>query len=396
MHPIINNIQQKFEQTFLETPLIIRAPGRVNLIGEHTDYNNGFVLPAAINKAIYLGMSARKDDRIELVAIDLNESYAGSISKIEQNKQHWTLYILGVVDQLQKAGIKVGGFNCIFSGDIPLGAGLSSSAALECGVIYGLNELFSLGLEKVHMVKLAQAAENEFVGVQCGIMDQFASMMGRKNSVIQLDCRSLAYSYNPIEMDGIDIVLFDSCVSHSLASSEYNTRRLQCEQGVKLVQQKYPEVLSLRDATQPMLDELVKDQDPVVYRRCRFVVQENRRLLEGCEDLKRGDVVAFGKKMFATHEGLSKNYEVSCPELDYLIDCVKDHPDVLGARMMGGGFGGCTINLVRKDAIPKLIREVTAKYEAQMHKTPKVYVAETEAGVSIVPMGQPVITDNQL
>ena len=342
------------------------------------------MLPAAINKAIYLGLSARKDDRIELVSIDLNESYSGSIHKIEQNNQHWTLYILGVVDQLHKAGIQIGGFNCVFSGDIPLGAGLSSSAALECGVAFGLNEIFSLGLEKVRMVKLAQCAENEFVGVKCGIMDQFASMMGKKNFVIQLDCRSLEYTYNPIEMDGIDIVLFDSCVSHSLASSEYNTRRQQCEQGVKLIQQKYPEVKNLRDATQDMLDELVKEQDPLVYRRCRYVVQENRRLLEGCEDLKRGDVAAFGQKMFQTHEGLSKNYEVSCPELDFLISCVKDHPAVLGARMMGGGFGGCTINLVRKEAIPALIGEVSAKYQAAMGKAPKVYVAETEAGVGIV------------
>ena len=384
MHPIINKIQQKFEQTFSEKPLIVRAPGRVNLIGEHTDYNDGFVLPAAINKAIYLGVTKREDDQIHLVSIDLNESFVGSVNKLEKTAQHWTLYILGVVEQLQKAGKTVGGFNLVFSGDIPLGAGLSSSAALECGVAFGLNELYSLGLDRVTMVKMAQAAENEFVGVKCGIMDQFASMMGKKNAVIQLDCRSLDYTYNPIEMEGIEIVLFDSCVSHSLASSEYNTRRSQCEQGVKLIQQKYPEVKNLRDATQDMLDELVKDQDPVVYRRCRYVVQENRRLLEGCEDLKRGDVAAFGKKMFATHEGLSKNYEVSCPELDFLIDAVKDQPAVLGARMMGGGFGGCTINLVKKEAIPQLIEEVSAKYEAKTGKQPKVYVAETEAGVDIV------------
>jgi galactokinase len=384
MHSIINKIEQKFEQTFSEKPLIIRAPGRVNLIGEHTDYNDGFVLPAAINKAIYLGVSQRADDEIHLVSVDLNESFTGSVHKLEKEGQHWTLYILGVVEQLQKAGKTVGGFNLVFSGDIPLGAGLSSSAALECGVAFGLNELFSLGLDRVSMVKMAQAAENEFVGVKCGIMDQFASMMGRKNAVIQLDCRSLDYTYNPIEMAGIEIVLFDSRVSHSLASSEYNTRRSQCEQGVKLIQTKYPEVKNLRDATQDMLDELVKDQDPVVYRRCRYVVQENRRLLEGCEDLKRGDVAAFGKKMFATHEGLSKNYEVSCPELDFLIDCVKDQPAVLGARMMGGGFGGCTINLVKKEAIPQLIEEVSAKYETKTGQKPKVYVAETEAGVGIV------------
>ena len=384
MHLITGKIKQQFENLFQEEPLIIRAPGRVNLIGEHTDYNDGFVLPAAINKAIYIGLSKRKDDEIHLVSIDLDESYTGNIQQVAQNEQHWTLYILGVVEQLQKAGHTIGGFNLVFSGDIPLGAGLSSSAALECGVAFGLNELFALGLQRLQMVKMAQKAENEFVGVKCGIMDQFASMMGKKNFVIQLDCRTLDYNYNPIEMEGIEIVLFDSCVSHSLASSEYNTRRQQCEQGVKLIQQKYPEVKTLRDATQDMLDELVKDQDPVVYRRCRYVVQENRRLLEGCEDLKRGDVAAFGQKMFETHTGLSKNYEVSCPELDFLIDCVKEEPTVLGARMMGGGFGGCTINLVKKEAIQDLIQEVSAKYEAHTGKKPKVYVAETEDGVGII------------
>ena len=384
MQPIIQNIQKEFKERFQKEPYIVRAPGRVNLIGEHTDYNEGFVLPAAINKAIYLGMSAREDNKIELAALDLKDNYSGDVDHVIHNEKQWTLYILGVVDQIQKAGLQVGGFNCIFSGDIPLGAGLSSSAALECGVAYGLNELFNLGLEKLQMVKMAQAAENQFVGVQCGIMDQFASMMGQKNAVIQLDCRSLDYQYNPIAMEGIEIVLFDSMVSHSLASSEYNTRRAQCEQGVKLLQQTYPQVKTLRDATQDMLDELVKQTNPLVYRRCRYVVQENKRLLEGCEDLKRGDVAAFGKKMFATHEGLSKNYEVSCPELDYLIELVKDNPNVLGARMMGGGFGGCTINLVRKQSVPGLIEDVKQKYEAKTGKVPKVYVAETEAGVGPV------------
>lgn len=383
MNPIISSIKTKFKSIFDQEPLIIRAPGRVNLIGEHTDYNNGFVLPAAINKAIYLAMSKRTDEKIELVSVDLNENYSGSTDQVVRGDQGWTLYILGVVDELQKAGHQIGGFNCVFSGDIPLGAGLSSSAALECGVAYGLNELFDLKIEKVALAKLSQKAENEFVGVKCGIMDQFASMMGKKNAVIQLDCQSLEYEYNPLEMDGIEIVLFDSNVSHSLASSEYNTRRAQCETGVALVQQKYREVKSLRDVTQQMLDELVKNADPLVYRRCTFVVQENTRLLEGCEDLKRGDVAAFGQKMFATHNGLSKNYEVSCKELDFLIECVKGHPDVLGARMMGGGFGGCTINLVRHAAVEKLVAEVAQKYQQQMDKTLKTYVAQTADGVSV-------------
>lgn len=384
MNQIVETIQKKYKEVFNEQPRLVRAPGRVNLIGEHTDYNNGYVLPASIDKAIYLAIGKRSDDEIHLISVDLDDQFIGTVNQVERNEKHWSLYILGVVSEMQQAGHKVGGFNCVFSGDIPLGAGLSSSAALECGVGFGLNELFSLGIDKIALIKLAQKAENDFVGVKCGIMDQFASMMGQKNKVIRLDCQSLDYEYNPLEMEGIEIVLFDSNVSHSLASSEYNTRREQCEQGVALIQQKYPEVKTLRDATQDMLDELVQKADPLVYRRCTFVVQENRRLLEGCEDLKRGDVAAFGQKMFATHKGLSKNYEVSCEELDYLISCVENDTDVLGARMMGGGFGGCTINLVKTAHVPELTKKVTAAYKKDMKKDLKVYVAQTQDGVSLL------------
>lgn len=384
MNQIVQTIQKKYKEVFNEQPSLIRAPGRVNLIGEHTDYNNGFVLPASIDKAIYIAIGKRDDQEIHLISVDLEDHFIGTVNHIEHNDKQWSLYILGVVIELQQAGLKVGGFNCVFSGDIPIGAGLSSSAALECGIAFGLNELFSLGMDKIGLVKLAQKAENDFVGVKCGIMDQFASMMGRKNKVIRLDCQSLDYEYNPLEMEGIEIVLFDSNVSHSLASSEYNTRREQCEKGVAMIQQKYPEVKTLRDATQEMLDEMVQPADPLVFRRCTFVVQENRRLLEGCEDLNHGDVAAFGKKMFATHIGLSKNYEVSCKELDYLIDCVKENPDVLGARMMGGGFGGCTINLVKTSAVPELTKKMTTAYKNDMKKDLKVYVAQTQDGVSFL------------
>ncbi len=364
--------------------MLVRAPGRVNLIGEHTDYNNGFVLPAAINKSIYLAVSKRKDDVIHLISLDLKDEYITNIKSFEHNDKHWTHYILGVVEQLQKQGFNVGGFNCVFSGDIPLGAGLSSSAALECGVAYALNQLFDFNIDRIDLVKLSQKAENEFVGVKSGIMDQFASMMGKKNQVIKLDCLTLEYEYSPLKMDGIEIVLFDSNVKHSLVTSEYNTRREQCEAGVKMIQQKYPQVKSLRDATIEMVDEIIKPQDELIYRRCKYVVGENIRLQMGTEDLRRNDVAAFGKKMFATHEGLSKDYEVSCKELDFLIDCVKDNPNVLGARMMGGGFGGCTINLVKEEAVEDLVKSVSEKYRAVMGKDTKVYIAKIEDGVSVV------------
>lgn len=380
----LSQIIEKFSQTFSEKPTLVRAPGRVNLIGEHTDYNNGYVLPAAINKSIYLAVSKRGDEKIHLISLDLNDEYISDIHSYKQHEKSWADYILGVIQQLQKRGHTIGGFNCVFSGDIPLGAGLSSSAALECGVAFSLNLLYDLHIDRVELVRLSQKAENEFVGVKSGIMDQFASMMGSKDQVIKLDCQSLEYEYNPLRMDGIEIVLFDSNVKHSLVTSEYNTRRAQCEAGVQMIAEKYPEVKSLRDATIEMVEEIIQPKDEVVYRRCKYVVEENKRLLEGCDDLQRGDVKAFGKKMFATHEGLSKDYEVSCEELDFLIDCVKDNDAVLGARMMGGGFGGCTINLVKEDAVDDLVTSVTEQYKAHRGKDTKVYVAKIEDGVSVI------------
>jgi galactokinase len=377
-------IIEKFKETFNTDPMVIRSPGRVNLIGEHTDYNNGFVMPAAINKAIYMAVSRRDDDLIHIVSQDLELSYLGDIARVVPSSLHWPDYILGVVQQVQSLGYKVGGFNCVFGGDIPLGAGMSSSAALECATAFSLNELFSLKMDPLTMVKLSQKAENEFVGVKCGIMDQFASMFGRRNHVIRLDCQSLEYEYVPFNTDGIRIVLLDTNVKHSLASSEYNTRRQQCEAGVALIQAHYPEVRSLRDATLEMLDKHVAPADALVYQRCQYVVEENLRLLAAGEDLKKGDIEAFGQKMFATHEGLSRKYAVSCPELDFLVEQVKGRPGVIGARMMGGGFGGCTINLVREAVIDELVAELTPAYARAMNKELKVYIGQIENGTSLI------------
>ncbi|HVU54872.1 MAG TPA: galactokinase [Puia sp.] len=379
-----SRIIEKFKETFNTDPVVIRSPGRVNLIGEHTDYNNGFVMPAAINKAIYMAVSRRDDNLIHIVSLDLELSYLGDTDKIAPSSLHWPDYILGVIQQIQVKGHHVGGFNCVFGGDIPLGAGMSSSAALECATAFSLNELFGLKMDPLTMVKLAQKAENEFVGVQCGIMDQFASMFGRKNHVIRLDCQSLAYEYAPFNTDGIRIVLLDTNVKHSLASSEYNTRRQQCEAGVALIRQHHPEVRSLRDATLEMLDKYVAPADDLVYRRCQYVVEENLRLLAASEDLKKGDIEAFGQKMFATHDGLSRKYEVSCPEADFLVEQVKGRPGVIGARMMGGGFGGCTINLVREDVIDELVADLTPAYARAMNKELKVYIGQIENGTSLI------------
>jgi galactokinase len=352
-----HRVKEKFKTSFsVSDPLIVRSPGRVNLIGEHTDYNNGFVLPAAINKAIYMAVSRRSDDEIHLVSLDLDRQYTGSVNGIEPTTLHWPDYILGVVQQIQKLGHSLGGFNCVFGGDIPLGAGMSSSAALECATAFAMNQLFGLGLDRMTMVKLSQKAENVFVGVQCGIMDQFASMFGRKNHVIRLDCQSLDYAYVPFDTAGIRIVLLDTNVKHSLASSEYNTRRQQCEAGAPV--------------------------DKLVNQRCEYVVEEIIRLLAATKDLENGDMHAFGQKMFATHEGLSRKYEVSCEELDFLVEQVKDDPAVIGARMMGGGFGGCTINLVKEYAIDGLIERLTPVYRKAMNKELKVYIGQIENGTS--------------
>jgi galactokinase len=379
-----SRVQEKFKSVFAgESSLIVRSPGRVNLIGEHTDYNNGFVLPAAIDKAIFMAVSRRTDNELHFVALDLDNSYQGSIDRLERSPLHWPDYLLGVIQQIQSLGHSLGGFNCVFGGDIPLGAGMSSSAALECATAFALNQLFGLKLDPLTMVKLSQKAENVFVGLQCGIMDQFASMFGRRNHVIRLDCQSLEYVYFPFNTEGIRIVLLDTGVKHSLASSEYNTRRQQCEAGVKLVRSHYPDINSLRDVTLSMLEAFVEPVDALVYRRCRYVVEENARLLTATEDLQKGDLAAFGQKMFASHQGLSHDYEVSCEELDFLVGQVKDDPGVIGARMMGGGFGGCTINLVKEAAIDGLVERITPVYREAMNLELKAYIGTIENGTSL-------------
>lgn len=376
-------IDQKFAELFGGKPMMVRSPGRINIIGEHTDYNGGFVLPAAIDKAAYLAISLRDDDEIHLMAEDLNEKFSISINELKPvGDTSWPNYILGAVAQFQKKGIALKGFNALLTGDVPIGAGLSSSAAVECATTFALNELLKTNLERLEMVKMSQIAEHEYAGVMCGIMDQFASVMGKKDHVIKLDCRSLEYEYVPFKLEGIKILLLDTNVKHSLASSEYNTRRKECTQAVAWVKEHEPQVNSLRDVTEPMLDKYVLPKDKLIDKRSRFIVQEINRLQRACEDLQRGDIQALGKKMFETHDGLSKMYGVSCEELDYLVDFVRNNDAVIGARMMGGGFGGCTINLVKEDAIPALIKDISAQYLKHTGKKPDSYVVSISDGTS--------------
>ena len=376
-------VPEQLKKFVTEKTIIVRSPGRINLIGEHTDYNDGFVLPAAIDKAVYVTIEQVPGTKLFLHSVDFNESVEIELTAIKPVPGHWSTYILGVADQFVQKAKQVSGFKLNIYGDVPLGAGLSSSAAVECAVAFALNKILNAGFSRKELALMAQAAEHTYAGVKCGIMDQFASLFGKKDNVIRLDCHSLDYEYFPLELNEYVVVLFDTQVKHSLASSEYNVRREQCEAGVALIQQKYPQVKNLRDTTIEMIKECISPGD-IVYNRCKYVVEEIIRLQTGCGDLQRGDLMAFGQKMYATHHGLSKYYEVSCKELDYLVEYVQQSRDVIGARMMGGGFGGCTINIIKKSSVEGLVSELTVAYLENMGKELKHYMVNIEDGTSII------------
>ncbi len=383
MNNLAKRVLERFKSSYESEPLLFFSPGRVNLIGEHTDYNNGFVLPAAIDKAIVLALAKNDTGLMRLQSIDMQPKFHSR----KMSKNHfksgidWADYIIGVIDELQKAGYDIDeGFDCVFGGDVPIGAGLSSSAALEGGVAYGLSKLFDLNVSRLELTKISQKAENNFVGVQCGIMDQFASIHGKEKSVIKLDCLSLEHEYYPFEWDDVCILLCDTKVRRTLAGSEYNVRRQQCEEGVRIIKETYPQVESLRDVTFEMLTEHQEKMDEVVYRRCMYVLNENKRVLDACQDLMDSNLPSFGARMYQSHYGLRDNYEVSCDELNHLVDATEDLDSVLGSRMMGGGFGGCTINLVKTDEIENIQAKIEEYYKGKTGESPGFHVVKIGEG----------------
>ncbi|MBQ6037606.1 MAG: galactokinase [Bacteroidaceae bacterium] len=355
------------------TGAVYTSPGRINLIGEHTDYNGGFVFPGAVDKGIMAELKPNGTNKVRAYSINMKDMVEFGLNEEDAPRTSWARYIFGVCREMIKRGVEVKGFNTAFAGDVPLGAGMSSSAALESTYAYALNDLFGDNkIDKFELAKVGQATEHNYCGVKCGIMDQFASVFGKKDHLIRLDCRSLEYQYFHFEPKGYRLVLVDSVVKHELASSAYNKRRQSCENVVAAIKQLHPEVEFLRDADAAMLAEVKDKVSQEDYMRAEYVIEEIQRVLDVCEALERNDYETVGQKMYETHTGMSRLYEVSCEELDFLNDVAFDC-GVTGSRVMGGGFGGCTINLVKEEFYSTFVEQVRKQYYEKFHKIAKIY-----------------------
>lgn len=380
---LVESTTAEFETQFGKKPKsIFLAPGRINIIGEHVDYNDGFVLPAAIDKYICFAITPLETSECVLVAKDLGETFTFNLKdKLKPVKQMWANFILGGLNQIQERGLKVNGFQMVFSSTIPIGAGLSSSAALECGNIFSMNALFHLGLSKQDIALMGQKSSHTFVGVNCGIMDQFASVFGKKDQLIKLDCNSLEYEYYKADLSEYSFLLLDSNVKHEHLTSGYNVRRQEVEEGFKIIQSHYPEVLSFRQCALSQVDALQKELGDNLYKRCHFVVSEIERVGKAALSFENNDFKALGTLMLQTHKGLSEDYEVSCPELDFLVEQAQKFPEILGARMMGGGFGGCSINLVKKGSEEDLIKTISKLYLDRFKVELSAYQVQISDGI---------------
>lgn len=365
-------ISEKFNTIFSCEGEFFASAGRINLIGEHTDYNGGYVFPGAIDKGIMAEIKLNGTGKVCAYSLDLDEYVEFGLNEEDMPSQSWSRYIFGVCREIIKRGGKISGFNTVFAGDVPLGAGMSSSAALESTFAFALNYLFDLGIDKFELARIGQATEHNYCGVKCGIMDQFASVFGKKGHLMRLDCKTMEYKYYPFNPEGYRLVLLDSVVKHELASSAYNKRRESCERAAAAIRELHPEVEFLRDARREWLDEVKDRISEEDFMRAEYVIGEVARVLDVCDALERGDYETVGEKMYETHYGMSKLYEVSCEELDFLNDVAKEC-GVTGSRVMGGGFGGCTINLVKNEIYDAFIAKATSSFKERFGHEPKIY-----------------------
>ena len=368
----IKAIKDKFNSLFGNELRVYTSPGRVNLIGEHTDYNGGFVFPGAIDKGIYAAINPNGIDKIRAYSIDYQAMSEFGMREEDAPKEPWARYIFGVVREMQKRGFQPKGFDTVFAGDVPLGAGMSSSAALESTFTFALNDIYNLGIDKFELARIGQSTEHNYCGVKCGIMDQFASIFGKKGHLMRLNCATMEFEYFPFDPKGYKVVLLDTVVKHELASSAYNKRRESCENACAHIAKRHPEVKYLSDATITMLDEVKNEISNEDYMRAKYVIGEKQRVLDVCDALEKGDYATVGDRMYGTHNGMSKEYEVSCEELDFLNGIAKEC-GVTGSRVMGGGFGGCTINLVKEGLYDKFIATAKEKFNKKFGHYPKVY-----------------------
>jgi len=361
------------------------APGRINLIGEHTDYNNGFVLPAAIEQKITFNVTPNgHKNRCQITAIDLGETISFDLNQLSPIPQSWSNYVVGLCDEIIKSGAIISGFDASFGGDIPIGAGLSSSAALLCSTAIALDKCFNLNKSREEWMYLTQKAEHHFVGTKCGLMDMFASLHGKKNHLMLFDCQHISFEYVPFDLKNYDLILLNTQVSHQLASSEYNTRRKECEEVVNIMGESRKDIFTLRDVSIDLLNEYKPKLSEKVFKRARYVIEENARVLKAIEYLGKGEINLLGELLYATHYGLKNDYEVSCQELDFLVAFTENIPAVSGARMMGGGFGGCTLNLVKKDASSSFLKLIKEAYRKEFTIELPHYFVEPSAGATLL------------
>ncbi len=377
---LIQEVKSEFINIFKKNPLLIFSPGRINIIGEHTDYNGGYVFPAAVDKGIAAAIQKSDKGKSTAVALDLNSKVEFDLNNLKPSKQgSWENYVFGVVAEIQNRNKVVGDFNIVFKGNISGGAGMSSSAALENSVVFGLNKLFDLGLTKTEMILISQQAEHNYVGVKCGIMDQYASMFGIKDHAILLDCRSLKSKPYKIDFKNHQLMLINTNVKHSLSDSAYNDRRSACENIAKLL-----EVETLRDATEEDLEKIINKVTPENYQKALYVIQEIIRTKKAAKAIENNDLEKLGALIYASHNGLQHQYKVSCDELDFLVDQAKKNKYVLGARMMGGGFGGCTINLIARNKVKDFAASASKAYKNKFNKECSVYFIELSQGTHTV------------